>query len=103
MLRIRNVGLIISILTASSPTLSDRSVYTNFFRTVSPDNFQAPAVARYMYSMGWRKAAVVAVNTAYGLDMATYFQKTCSQLGIQVLANIPYVDKRFLDKMYSHF
>ncbi|KAJ3384516.1 hypothetical protein HDU92_003550 [Lobulomyces angularis] len=70
--------------TATSPELSVKSTHPTFFRTVSPDTYQAPAIAHYIKSVGWKKVAVFASNNAYGLYLGQEFQSVSSTLGIKI-------------------
>lgn len=76
---------------STNAALSNKKLYSTFYRTVPSDAYQSPAVARYMYNQGWRKVAVVANNGAYGLGLAQNFQVAVQQLNMTLLANIPFV------------
>ena len=42
----------------------------------------------------------MAVNGDYGLSMAKAFQETANGLGVKILANIPYIEGRYVDAEY---
>lgn len=51
---------------ASCPCLSDRRKFSNFFRTIPSDVYQARAMARLAMRFHWNWIGAVAVNTDYG-------------------------------------
>ncbi|XP_046720728.1 extracellular calcium-sensing receptor-like [Silurus meridionalis] len=51
---------------ASCACLSDRNKYPTFLRTVPSDAFQAKAMARLLYLMGWTWVGVVSGDDVYG-------------------------------------
>lgn len=51
---------------ASCPCLSDRRKFSNFFRTIPSDVYQAQAMARLAMRFGWSWIGAVAVNSDYG-------------------------------------
>lgn len=77
---------------STNAALSNKGLYKTFYRIVPSDTYQAPAVARFMHSRGWRKVAVVANNGAYGLGLAQNFQVAVQKLNMTLLANIPFVN-----------
>ncbi|KAJ3216980.1 Gamma-aminobutyric acid type B receptor subunit 2 [Clydaea vesicula] len=75
---------------STNPSLSDKSSYGNFFRTVASDDFQGPAIASYIYQMGWKKIGLITINSDYGLSLGQVFQKKTVELGIKILAHYSY-------------
>lgn len=53
--------------TASSPSLSDRTQFPNFFRTMPSDIYQARAIARLTIRFKWTWIGAVVANNDYGL------------------------------------
>lgn len=51
---------------ASCPCLSDRGKFSNFFRTIPSDVYQAWAMARLAMRFQWSWIGAVAENTDYG-------------------------------------
>ncbi|KAJ3396593.1 hypothetical protein HDU92_002541 [Lobulomyces angularis] len=75
---------------SSSPDLSDKDSYSNFFRTVPSDVHQGPAIAHFIYKMNWAKIAVVNVNTNYGLSLGQVLQTETKRLNITIKARYSY-------------
>ncbi|KAJ3388646.1 Metabotropic glutamate receptor 3 [Lobulomyces angularis] len=75
---------------ATSPKLSSKGTYPTFFRTVAPDNYQAPAIAYYIASAGWKKVAVLATNGEYGLYLGQAFRSKAKEIGIDLKALYSY-------------
>ncbi|KAJ3411098.1 hypothetical protein HDV05_002743 [Chytridiales sp. JEL 0842] len=69
---------------------SDKSNYPNFFRTIASDKYQGYAIANLINSYGWKRAAVVSVNAAYGFGVSSHFLTKANELGISVLRNEAY-------------
>ncbi|XP_054901535.1 extracellular calcium-sensing receptor [Poeciliopsis prolifica] len=61
--------------TASSPSLSDRRQYPNFFRTMASDIFQARAIARLAMKFNWTWVGAVVANNDYGLMAVKVFEE----------------------------
>uniref|UniRef100_M3ZHE6 Olfactory receptor C family, r1 n=1 Tax=Xiphophorus maculatus TaxID=8083 RepID=M3ZHE6_XIPMA len=53
--------------TASSPSLSDRRQFPNFFRTMASDTYQARAIAQLAIKYNWSWVGAVVANNDYGL------------------------------------
>lgn len=53
--------------TASSPSLSDRLQFPNFFRTMASDIYQARAIAQLAIKYNWAWVGAVVANNDYGL------------------------------------
>lgn len=59
---------------ASSPSLSDRSQFPNFFRTIPSDIYQARAMAQLAIRFQWTWIGAVLENSDYGrLAVQVYF------------------------------
>ncbi|KAI9203260.1 periplasmic binding protein-like I [Polychytrium aggregatum] len=76
--------------TATDPTLSDKTTYSTFFRTVPPDNYQAPAIASYIYGMGWRNVVLVYSDDAYGTGLQNAFTTFAPTIGLNVPLSLQY-------------
>ncbi|KAJ3096492.1 Fungalysin/Thermolysin Extracellular metalloproteinase 5 [Phlyctochytrium bullatum] len=55
---------------STSPTLSSKSAYPNFFRTVPEDNYQAQVMVDFLIYQGWTEVAIVATQDSYGQNLA---------------------------------
>ncbi|KAJ3095264.1 hypothetical protein HDU96_001250 [Phlyctochytrium bullatum] len=55
---------------STSPTLSDRNNYNNFFRPVPQDNLQAFAMVDFILQQGWSEVAILASQDGYGQNLA---------------------------------
>ncbi|KAI9203071.1 periplasmic binding protein-like I [Polychytrium aggregatum] len=75
---------------ATLTTLSDKSTYTTFFRTLPPDNFQGPAIANYIYSNNWRNVILIYSSDTYGTSLMQSFQSRAQALGINIQISMPY-------------
>ncbi|ORZ33723.1 periplasmic binding protein-like I [Catenaria anguillulae PL171] len=72
---------------STSGQLSDKSLYSYFFRTIADDPSQGIVIAQYLQYMGWKSAALVTSNDAYGQSVSGTFLTTAQTLGITVKAN----------------
>lgn len=63
---------------ASCPCLSDRRKFSNFFRTIPSDVYQARAMARLAMRFHWNWIGAVAVNTDYGRLAIQVVYTVCS-------------------------
>uniref|UniRef100_A0A3P8W293 Olfactory receptor C family, r1 n=1 Tax=Cynoglossus semilaevis TaxID=244447 RepID=A0A3P8W293_CYNSE len=63
--------------TASSPSLSDRTQFPNFFRTMPSDIYQARAIARLTIRFKWTWIGAVVANNDYGLMAETQGAGVC--------------------------
>ncbi|XP_012737436.3 extracellular calcium-sensing receptor [Fundulus heteroclitus] len=61
--------------TASSPSLSDRQQYRNFFRTMASDIYQARAIAQLAIKFNWTWIGAVVANNDYGLMAVKVIQE----------------------------
>ncbi|KAJ3105625.1 hypothetical protein HDU97_007832 [Phlyctochytrium planicorne] len=55
---------------STSPTLSNKEMYPNFFRTVPQDNTQAFAMIEFLLFQKWSEVAIVATQDSYGQNLA---------------------------------
>ncbi|XP_014913696.1 olfactory receptor CR1 [Poecilia latipinna] len=68
--------------TASSPSLSDRRQYPNFFRTMASDIYQARAIAQLAIKYNWTWVGAVVANNEYGLMAVKVFQEEIQGAGV---------------------
>ncbi|KAI9179368.1 hypothetical protein H9P43_004687 [Blastocladiella emersonii ATCC 22665] len=68
----------------TTPTLSDKSEYQRFFRTLPADHNQGAVLAYWVRNMGWRSCAILAVSNSYGEGITQRFLQTASEVGIRV-------------------
>ncbi|KAI9223908.1 periplasmic binding protein-like I [Blastocladiella britannica] len=69
---------------STSSTLSDKSNFPYFFRTVPDDPQEGKILAYFMKQMGWGSAAVISSSDAYGQSVGGAFMTWASSLGIAV-------------------
>lgn len=58
---------------ASSPSLSDRSLYPYFMRVVGSDADQGKAIADLVQVFGWKRGATIHTSDSYGAGMTSVF------------------------------
>ncbi|KNC98731.1 uncharacterized protein SPPG_06409 [Spizellomyces punctatus DAOM BR117] len=51
---------------STSPSLSNKSEFATFFRTLPSDNAQGAAMVSLMWKMGWMRAGIISEATSYG-------------------------------------
>lgn len=61
-----------------------------FFRTLPTVKTQAYASAKVAADRGYKKIAVIYINTDFGTGMLGYFKKAIEKLGGEVVAAVPY-------------
>ncbi|KAI8924829.1 periplasmic binding protein-like I [Entophlyctis helioformis] len=54
---------------SSSPDLSDKSIYPNFFRAIPSDNLQGKAIFDFVLRQGWRRIAILNEAEGYGTGL----------------------------------
>jgi ABC-type branched-subunit amino acid transport system substrate-binding protein len=74
---------------ATSPTLSNKGIYPNFFRTIPNDAAQAEAILGFVLSQGWSKVAIVYTTESYGQGLATFFTNTARANNVTILSSQP--------------
>ena len=98
-------GPIISAVTAPSKVVqisccSTASSFTDgrsggyFFRTLPTSKTQAYATASEISRRGYKKLAVIYVNTDFGTDMLRFFRQAAAKLGTDIAAEVAYNDNQ---------
>ncbi|KAI9220427.1 periplasmic binding protein-like I [Blastocladiella britannica] len=72
---------------SSAVTLSDKTNYPYFFRTMADDPQQGDILAQFVKAMGWTSSSVISTSDAYGSSVASAFLAAAPGAGIQILAN----------------
>ncbi|KAJ3156228.1 hypothetical protein HDU86_003992 [Geranomyces michiganensis] len=72
---------------ATSPALSNRADYPNFFRVIPNDNKAALAILGLVKGFGWQKIAITSSSDSYGEGLLTSAQRYASEFGITVLTS----------------
>ena len=83
---------------SSSPTLTalGRAGKTNgvFFRTIPSDALQAVAAAKFALDKGFKRLAIIHVNSDFGVNLTTEFSKTYKSLGGEIVSVTPYNERQ---------
>jgi len=79
--------------TASSFTADNRS-QGYFFRTIPTSKTQAYATASEVTRRGYKKTAVIYVNTDFGTDMLRFYKQAVGKLGGEIAVEVPYNDNQ---------
>ena len=79
--------------TASPFTLDGRS-QGYFFRTIPTSKTQAYATASETVRRGFKKTAVIYVNTDFGTDMLRFYKAAVGKLGGEIAVEVPYNDNQ---------
>ncbi len=83
---------------SSSPTLTalGRDGKTNgiFFRTITSDALQGVAAAKYAVDKGFKKLAIIHVNSDFGVNMSAEFSRAYKALGGTIVSDTPYNEKQ---------
>lgn len=79
--------------TASTFTLDGRS-NGYFFRTIPTSKTQAFATASETTRRGFKKTAVIYVNTDFGTDMVRFYKMAAAKLGGEIVAEVAYNDNQ---------
>ena len=74
---------------ATSPSLSNRDLYTYFYRTIPPDNLQAEAMVDLLSYFNWTHFSTVYSNDAYGKDGIEQLHKLAAERDMCVDLDIP--------------
>ncbi|KAI9199572.1 periplasmic binding protein-like I [Polychytrium aggregatum] len=75
---------------ATSNVLSDKQVYPNFFRTVSPDMYGVRAAIAFFQLQGWRRIATLTVNDDYGSSLQSSMTTECAAANIDIVVQLTY-------------
>ena len=85
---------------STSPSLSDRDLYTYFYRTVPPDDLQTKAMVDLLSHFNWTHFSTVYVNDAYGKDAIELLHKLAEERGMCVDLDIP-IERDFENSDYK--
>ncbi|XP_070198220.1 uncharacterized protein [Littorina saxatilis] len=64
---------------ATGADLSDKNVYSNFFRVIPPDSTQVQVLLKLLQQLGWNYFSIVYDNDAYGREAAQQLRDLASQ------------------------
>ncbi|XP_077973249.1 metabotropic glutamate receptor 4-like isoform X2 [Styela clava] len=67
---------------STNPTLSDKTLFPYFFRTIPSDTHQLKAMTQFIKHQGWSYVSVVYEDTHYGSRAYTELEKTLKENGI---------------------
>ena len=67
---------------STSITLSNKDIYSYFFRTVPPDSFQAQAIVDLCKEFGWNYVSTINTYGTYGTKGIEEFQKAAQSHGM---------------------
>ena len=67
-------GVALMSYSSTSASLSDKSRYPTFYRTVPPDSIQARALLDICIGQGWNRVTVLHTTSTYGASLNTNFQ-----------------------------
>ena len=67
---------------STATLLSDKSIYSYFFRTIPPDNLQARAMAEVVVKLGWNFVITINSDGVYGKLGMEQFHKAAMEHGI---------------------
>ncbi|KAJ3251697.1 hypothetical protein HK103_002185, partial [Boothiomyces macroporosus] len=71
---------------STNPTLGQKALYPNFFRTIPNDNAATLTMAQYLAFNGWHKIATINTDEDYGNGAISSFLNYASQYNITVLS-----------------
>jgi ABC-type branched-subunit amino acid transport system substrate-binding protein len=74
---------------ATSPSLSNKRIYSNFFRTIPNDAAQAETMVLFLRSQGWSKVGIVYSTESYGQNLATFFTNVARANNVSILSSQP--------------
>ena len=74
---------------STSPSLSNRDLYTYFYRTIPPDDLQAKAMVDLLSYFNWTQFSTVYSNDAYGKDGIEQLHKLAAERDMCVDLDIP--------------
>lgn len=84
----------ISCCSTASPFTLDGRSGGYFFRTIPTSKTQAYATASETTRRGFKKTAVIYVNTDFGRDMLGFYKTAVGKLGGDLAAEVPYNDNQ---------
>ncbi len=84
----------VSCCTTASPFTLDGRSGGYFFRTIPTSKTQAFATASETTRRGFKKTAVIYVNTDFGKDMLGFYKQAVGKLGGEVVIEMPYNDNQ---------
>ncbi|XXQ31077.1 G-protein coupled receptors family 3 profile domain-containing protein [Plasmodiophora brassicae] len=76
--------------TATSPVLSDKSLYGTFSRMFPPDNFQGKALAQTVQYFGWNVVCAISTSDTYGSSLMNVFVREAGTRNITVATAIQF-------------
>ncbi|KAJ3152682.1 hypothetical protein HDU86_005557 [Geranomyces michiganensis] len=76
---------------SSAPRLSDKSLYPNFFRTISHDNMAGEAIIGLLHAQAYRQIAVISSLDSSGVGLATSVRNFAEKYGISLLTSQSYL------------
>jgi ABC-type branched-subunit amino acid transport system substrate-binding protein len=74
---------------ATSPSLSNKNTFGNFFRTIPNDANQAEAILLFIKSQGWNKVSIAYTTESYGQGLATFFTNAARAHNVTILSSQP--------------
>ena len=74
---------------STSPSLSNRDLYTYFYRTIPPDDLQAKAIVDLLSHFRWTHFSTVYINDPYGKDGIEQLHKLAAERDMCVDLDIP--------------
>ena len=84
---------------STSPSLSNRDLYTYFYRTIPPDDLQTKAMVDLLSYFNWTYFSTVYSNDAYGKDGIEQLHKLAEERGMCIDKDIP-IESDFVDDDY---
>ncbi|TPX72914.1 hypothetical protein SpCBS45565_g00397 [Spizellomyces sp. 'palustris'] len=78
---------------STSPSLSNKSEFATFFRTLPSDNAQGAAMVSLLWKMGWMRAGIISEATSYGQGVGDALLATIREqnAGISIDTRLSYV------------
>lgn len=84
----------ITCCSTASPFTADGRSGGYFFRTIPTSKTQAYATASETMRRGFKKTAVIYVNTDFGSDMLRFYRQAMTKLGGEISIEVPYNDNQ---------
>ncbi|KAJ3170463.1 hypothetical protein HDU87_008756 [Geranomyces variabilis] len=76
---------------STSPSLSDKGLYPNFFRTLPNDNMAGEAIIGLVYAQGFHQVAVISSLDSYGVGLAASVRGFAQEYNVTLLASQSYI------------